>query len=156
MLGMSVLMASRGFGAIVGPLLAGKWAGASRSRMRFGILLGFLFAAVGYLALSRADSVWLACAALVIAHSGGSMLWVFSSTLLQLYTEDRFRGRVFSTEFAFAVVTMSASSWTAGALIDQGRTARQVAGYTGMVVLIPALLWILVLQRWPRDSENET
>lgn len=151
MLGMSLLMAARGLGAIVGPILAGKWAGGSLRRMRLGILYGFLFAGTGYLALSRSNSVWLACAALVLAHSGGSMLWVFSSTLLQLQTEDRFRGRVFSAEFAFSVVTMSASSYAAGALIDHGLSARLVAAWTGMIVLIPAMLWAMALRRWPSD-----
>jgi MFS family permease len=151
MLGMSVLMAARGLGAFVGPLLAGKWAGGSLSRMRLGILVGFFFAGVGYVALSVSTNILVACAALVLAHSGGSMLWVFSSTLLQIQTEDRFRGRVFSAEFAFSVITMSASSYTAGLLIDRGLTARLVAACTGCIVLIPALLWAWVLRTWPRD-----
>ena len=152
MLGMSILMAARGLGAFLGPLLASKWAGGSRWRMRLGILFGFICAGAGYLALGACTNIWLACTALVLAHSGGSMLWVFSSTLLQLQTDDRIRGRVFSAEFAFSVITMSASSWTAGALIDHGLTARFVAGCTGLVVLIPALLWAYALRAWPRDA----
>lgn len=154
MLGMSVLMAARGLGAFVGPLLAGKWAAGSLSRMRLGILFGFFFAGAGYLALSMSTNILVACAALVLAHSGGSMLWVFSSTLLQIQTEDRFRGRVFSAEFAFSVITMSASSYTAGFLIDRGMTARLVAGCTGLIVLIPALLWAWVLRTGPRDVKQ--
>ena len=153
MLGMSVLMAARGFGALLGLMLAGKWAGRSLGRMRLGILFGFLFAAAGYAALSGCDNIWLACAALTVAHGGGSILWVFSSTLLQLQTEDRFRGRVFSAEFAFSVVTMSASSYTAGALIDRGLTAGFVAGLTGLVMLLPALLWAYALRRWPVERK---
>lgn len=151
MLGMSVLMAARGFGAFVGPILAGRWAGGSLRRMRLGILFGFLFAGAGYVALSACDNIWPACAALAVAHGGGSMLWVFSATLLQLQTEDRFRGRVFSAEFAFAVITMSASSYTAGVLIDRGFAARLVAGCTGLVMLFPALLWAYALRRWPAE-----
>ena len=79
------------------------------------------------------------------------MLWVFSSTILQLQTEDRFRGRVFSAEFAFAVITMSASSYTAGMLIDRGSAAPFVAGCTGLVMLFPALLWAYTLRRWPAE-----
>ena len=154
MLGMSVLMAARGLGAFIGPMLAGKWAGGSLSRMRLGILFGFLFAGAGYLALSISSNILLACAALVLAHSGGSMLWVFSSTLLQIQTEDRFRGRVFSAEFAFSVITMSASSYTAGILIDRGLTARFVAACTGVVVLLPALIWAWVLRTWPRELKQ--
>ena len=59
--------------------------------MRLGILCGFVFAGTGYILLGLAPSLPLACAAVVFAHAGGSMLWVFSATLLQLRTEDRFR-----------------------------------------------------------------
>jgi MFS family permease len=147
MLGMSLLMASRGLGSFVAPIMAGKWAAATVSRMRAGILFGFIFAGLGYLGLSGSKNVWEACIALIIAHGGGSILWVFSSTLLQLQTEDRFRGRVFSAEFAFAVVTMAASSYAAGAFIDRGWTARFVAGCTGVVMLIPSLLWAYALRQ---------
>lgn len=44
MLGMSLLMACRGLGAIIGPLVSGYWAGGRRERMRIGILYGFLAA----------------------------------------------------------------------------------------------------------------
>ncbi|HLJ51320.1 MAG TPA: MFS transporter [Bryobacteraceae bacterium] len=151
MLGMSVLMASRGLGAIAGPLLAGKWAGNSLLRMRWGILFGFLAAGLGYVALSGAGNIWLACAALIVAHAGGSVMWVFSTTLLQLMTEDRLRGRVFSAEFGFSVLTMSASSSVAGFLIDQGLRPRTVAGFNGLIMLLPAVLWAWVLRRWPKE-----
>jgi MFS family permease len=154
MLGMSVLMASRGVGAIVGPLLSGYWAGDIRSRMRVGILIGFLIAGIGYIGLGAATTLPLACAAIILAHSGGSTLWVFSTTLLQLQTDDRFRGRVFSAEFAFSVVTMSLSSYSAGALLDRGVRVGLVAGLTGCVVMIPALVWAYTL-RAHVSSERE-
>lgn len=147
MLGMSLLMGCRGIGAIIGPLVSSSWAGEVRSRMRFGILIGFLMAAIGYAGLGAATTLPMACAAIMFAHAGGSTLWVFSTTLLQLQTDDRFRGRVFSAEFAFSVLTMSLSSYSAGVLIDHGVRVGQVAALTGGVVLIPALLWANVLRK---------
>jgi MFS family permease len=146
MLGMSLLMACRGLGAIIGPILSGYWAGGRERRMRWGILFSFLAGAAGYLILGNAPSLAAACAGIVLAHAGGATLWVFSSTLLQLQTEDRFRGRVFSAEWAFAVVTMSASSYAAGTLIDHSVAAPMVASWTGLAVLIPAALWALTLK----------
>ena len=148
MLGMSLLMACRGIGAIIGPLVSGYWAGGSPHRMRLGILYGFLAGALGYVALGGARNLWLACAAIVLAHGGGSTLWVFSTTLLQLQTEDRFRGRVFSAEFAFGVVTMSLSSYTAGIFVDRSVPVAVVAYATGVAVLIPAIIWGWVLAGW--------
>ncbi|HYL37962.1 MAG TPA: MFS transporter [Bryobacteraceae bacterium] len=146
MLGMSLLMACRGLGAILGPIVSGYWAGGRERRMRWGILFSYLAGVAGYLALGHAGSLAAACAGIVLAHAGGATLWVFSSTLLQLQTEDRFRGRVFSAEWAFSVVTMSLSSYSAGVLIDRAVAAPAVASLTGLAVLIPAALWALTLK----------
>ena len=152
MLGMSLLMGCRGIGAILGPLASGYWAGDSQLRMRSGILYGFLAAGVGYVMLGVAPNLPLACAAVVFAHAGGSTLWVFSSTLLQLQTEDRFRGRVFSAEFAFSVLTMSFSSYSAGLLVDRSVPVGHVAIAVGIVVMLPALMWARVLRNPPRSA----
>src|SRR5579863_394093 len=47
-LGMSLLMGARGVGALFGPLGSARWAGHRESRLRLGILLGFLAVALGY------------------------------------------------------------------------------------------------------------
>ncbi len=145
MLGMSLLMACRGVGAIIGPVVSGYWAAGIEKRMRLGILFGFLAGAAGYWTLGHATSLAMACAGIMLAHAGGSTLWVFSSTLLQLQTEDRFRGRVFAAEWALSVVTMSLSSYSAGVLIDRNVPAAAVASTTGLLVLIPAVLWSVAL-----------
>ena len=147
MLGMSLLMACRGIGAIIGPVASGYWAAGREKRMRLGILLGFLASGAGYLMLGAASGLPMACAGIILAHAGGSTLWVFSSTLLQLRTEDRFRGRVFAAEWALSVVTMSLSSYSAGALIDRSVAAATVASLAGCVVLVPAALWAVALAR---------
>ena len=151
MLGMSSLMACRGIGAIVGAFVGSYWAGGSSRRMRVGILFGFLAGAAGYLTLSRATNLLTACAAIVLAHAGGSAIWIFSSTLLQLGTEDRFRGRVFSAEFSFSVVTMSLSSYSAGLLIDHSVPVSMVATGVGLAMMIPAIVWAISLRTALRD-----
>lgn len=149
MLGMSLLMACRGVGAIIGPMVAGYWAADIERRMRLGILLSYLAGAAGYLTLGHAPGLAVACLGIALAHAGGSTAWVFSSTLLQFSTEDRFRGRVFAAEWALNVVTMSVSSYSAGALIDRTVPAPTVASWTGVVVLIPAVLWAALALRIP-------
>jgi MFS family permease len=154
MLGMSLLMACRGVGAIVGPVVSGYWAAGIENRMRLGILFGYLAAAGGYLMLGHAPGFMIACAGIILAHAGASTLWVFSSTLLQLQTEDRFRGRVFSAESALNVVTLSLSSYSAGVLIDRNIAAAAVASATGLAVLIPAVLWGITLVRPASDRSS--
>jgi predicted MFS family arabinose efflux permease len=149
-LGMSILMGARGIGAIVGPLFSARWAGSSESRLRLGVLFGFLAVAAGYGTLGAAMSLWQACFWVVLAHSGGSTVWVFSTTLLQLNTEDKFRGRVFSAELGLAMLTLAIGAYFTGFVIDRGIAPRLVATATGFLMLIPAGAWAIAMRLWKK------
>ncbi len=151
MLGMSILLGGRGFGALIGPLVSARWAGRSDRRLQLGILFGYLTIAVGYGTLGSSRTVWMASACAMLAHAGGSTVWVFSTTLLQLHSEDRFRGRVFSADLGFSMLTIAAGAYICGRLLDAGVAARTVATWTGLVMLIPAGLWALAM-RAGRDT----
>ena len=146
MLGMSLLMGARGAGSLLGPFIAGAWSGQRESRLRMGILTGFLAAAVGYAALGQAPSAWMAIAAVVFAHAGSSSVWVFSTTLLQMYTDDKFRGRVFAADVGLLTLTISLTSYAAGA-IDWGMPVRSFAALTGLIMFLPAAVWALALRK---------
>jgi len=149
MLGMSILLGGRGLGAMVGPLVAARWAGESDRRLRLGILFGYLTIACGYGLLGVSRSVWMAAACAMLAHAGGSTVWVFSTTLLQLNTEDRFRGRVFSADLGLASLTFAVTAFLAGRFLDAGISAQTLAFSTGVLMLIPAtiLAWVLHVGR---------
>ncbi|MGA2647305.1 MAG: MFS transporter [Candidatus Sulfotelmatobacter sp.] len=146
MLGMSILLGGRGLGALVGPLIASRWAARSDRRLQLGIFFGYLTVAIGYGALGSSRTVWMASACALLAHAGGSTVWVFSTTLLQLHTDDRFRGRVFSADLGFSMFTIAAGAFLCGRLLDSGVSARTVATSTGLVMLIPAGLWALAMR----------
>jgi predicted MFS family arabinose efflux permease len=146
MLGMSILLGGRGLGALVGPLIAARWAGRSTRRLQLGILFGYLTIALGYGTLGSSRTVWMASACAMLAHMGGSTVWVFSTTILQLHTDDRFRGRVFSADLGFSMLTIAAGAYLCGRLLDAGVAARTVATWTGLVMLIPAALWSLAMR----------
>ena len=143
MLGMSILLGGRGIGALFGPIISARWAGRSDRRLQLGILLGYLTVAVGYGTLGACGTVWLASACALIAHAGGSTVWVFSTTLLQLHTDDRFRGRVFAADLGFSMLTIAAGAYVCGRLLDAGIAARTLATWTGIIMVIPATLWAL-------------
>lgn len=145
MLGMSILLGGRGLGALVGPLIAARWAGSHDHRLRLGILLGYLTIATGYSILGVSRSVWMAAACAMLAHAGGSTVWVFSTTLLQLNTEDRFRGRVFAADLGLSSLSFAVTAYGAGFLLDSGFSARRVATTTGLVMLLPAAALATVL-----------
>jgi hypothetical protein len=152
MLGMSILLGGRGLGALAGPLVSARWAGRSDRRLRLGILLGYLVIALGYGLLGSSRTVWIAAACAMLAHMGGSTVWVFSTTVLHLHTEDRFRGRVFAAELGFVMLTFAVGAYLCGRFIDWGVSARTVATGTGLVMLVPAALWALAMRVRMPDS----
>ncbi len=147
-LGMSLLIGARGIGALLGPLVAADWAGQRDDRLRRGILIGFLAAALGVGALAAAPNVWLAIACVVLAHCGGSVIWTFSTTLLQLYSADQYRGRVFSADLGICMAAISITAYGASAAIDAAVPIRLLAGITGAAILVPAMAWQWAQRLW--------
>lgn len=152
MLGMSALMSARGIGSLLGPVVAGYWAGRERPKLRRGILLGFAIAGAGSLALAVSPSLGAAVLSAALSHGGVSIAWVFSTTLLQFQTDDRFRGRVFSADFAFMVLTMSLATYGSGVLIDWGVSVRWLAAATAALAVPPALAWLFLMRLWRDDQ----
>jgi MFS family permease len=151
-LSMSLLFGSRGVGSLAGSYFSGAWARNSESRMRVGIAAGFILVSLSYVGLSLAPNIWLACLAVALGHAGTSIAWVFSTTILQGLTEDRFRGRVFSADFAGLFLSMSAVSFLAGRLVDQGVSVRVLAFATGAIALLPAALWLRAQRYFRQDG----
>src|SRR6185503_16129400 len=88
------------------------------------------------------------------AHFGGSILWVFSTVLLQMEVPDRFRGRVFAAELALVTLTSSISSYlTAYALDSIGWSPRALAFSLGAMFCLPGLLWLGMLSRRRQGDE---
>jgi MFS family permease len=152
-LGMSLLLGARGVGSMIGSFGC-AWIGrTSQSRMRYLIMGGYLAGAAGYLMLSVAPNLWWALLAIALAHTGGSATWVGSTGILQQLTEDRFRGRVFSAEFALSMLVLSIVSFSAGVLNDAGVPVRVLAFGTGIMMFLPFTLWIAAQGRlWAGDK----
>jgi MFS family permease len=148
MIGMSLLIGARGIGALLGPLIAANWAGRRDPRLRLGILLGFIAAACGVGSISLAPSVWVAIFSVILAHCGGSIIWTFSTTLLQLYSDDQFRGRVFSADLGICMAAISVTAWAAATAIDAGIPVRFLAACTGAALLVPSAAWALAQRLW--------
>jgi predicted MFS family arabinose efflux permease len=66
---------------------------------------------------------------------------VFSTTLLQFHTDDRFRGRVFAADLGLSMLTIAAGAYACGRLLDWSISPRAVATGTGLIMLLPAGLW---------------
>jgi hypothetical protein len=74
-------------------------------------------------------------------------VWVFSTTLLQMQSEDKFRGRVFAADLCLCMFTIAAGAYLAGRFVDRGFAARNVASVAGALMLIPAAWGGMTLRR---------
>jgi MFS family permease len=151
MLGMSILLGGSGLGALVGPLISARWAGQSDRRLRLGILFGYLMVVTGYSLMGVSRGVWMAAVCALVGHAGGSTVWVFSTTLLQLHSEDRFRGRVFAADLGLGCLSFAITAYLAGMFLDLGISARMVALGTGLLTLVPAALFAFATRKWARE-----
>ena len=153
MLGMSILMGARGLGALLGPLLTAPWAGQNQKRLRYLVLFGFCAEAVGYFCIGLSHNIWTAMFWIVLGHFGGAIIWVFSTTLLQLNTDDKFSGRVFSADLGLCMFSIAATAFLSGYALDHGATTRMVAMATGAMMILPLIAWAYAQRLW-REPAN--
>ncbi len=155
--GIGVLFAARGIGTAVGPIVARRIAGEGKKRMLTTIGISFLIGGLGYIAFGSTRSFIAALIVLGLAHTGGSILWVFSTVMLQRDVEDGFRGRVFAAELALLTLTMAASNYITGELLDRfGLSPRLVTVGIGILFLIPGLVWFATKRWWDRGERDQT
>ncbi len=153
--GIGVLFAARGIGTAVGPIVARRVSGEGERRMQTSIGISFLLAGVFYMAFGSATSFIFALVVLGIAHCGGSILWVFSTVMLQRAVEDNFRGRVFAAEMALLTLTMAASNYATGELLDRFRISPRIVTVSiGLFFLMPGLMWFLTQRWWDREKDH--
>jgi MFS family permease len=151
--GIGVLFTARGIGTAIGPIFARRWAGETRKQMQAAIGIAFLIGGVFYFAFGTSQSFILALLFLLIAHTGGSILWVFSTVLLQQEVEDNFRGRVFAAELALVTLTMATSNYLVGELMDRfGLSPRVVTAGVGLFFTLPGLIWFASQRWWDRKA----
>lgn len=140
--GIGVLYSARGLGAGLGALATRWLCGSDQQRLRQAIAPGFVICGVSYVCFGLAPTLLLASAAVVVAHAGGSLLWVSSTVLLQLSVPDRLRGRVFGIDFALMTLVTATMSYATGwALDSRGWAPRPLAMLLGALFFVPAAFW---------------
>ena len=151
--GIGVLFTARGIGTAFGPIIARRWTGETRKQMQTAVGIAFLMGGTFYIAFGVSRSFAWALVFLALAHMGGSILWVFSTVLLQKTVEDNFRGRVFAAEMALVTLTMATSNYVVGELMDRfGISPRWVTAGVGIFFLLPGITWFLTKQWWDRKE----
>ena len=139
-IGIGLLLAARGLGALVGPFVGRASLGDEDRRLfrTIGVALGVFGA--GYALLGIVPGLLLAMPAVALAHTGGGAQWMLSSYGLQKIVPDHIRGRIFAFDGMLVTLTFGASSLLTGWLAE-AMGASSTAVVMGGVAVVWAGLW---------------
>jgi len=139
--GIGILFAARGLGALLGPFVARATVGTSDRGLLVGISASIVTLAVSYALFPLAPSIFIAGVLVFAAHLGGGAQWMLSTYGLQRHTPDAIRGRVFSFDFGLVTLTIALSTLLAGILSEA--LAPEIAVWTMVGLLaISGSAWI--------------
>lgn len=152
---LGIMYSAFGIGAVLGPLLLNRWNDGSVFKMRRLVILGFLGATLGWIALGSAWSLVVVCLALVLRAMGGSVNWTYSTVMIQKQVPDLYRGRMFSMDMAFFYAATVISTLLHGSLVDAlGKEhIRTIAFGTMLLSLVPLALWTWFTRRVERHEQ---
>ncbi len=134
---IGLLLAARGVGVVLGPVVAGRL-GAKKDVAGILRTCGWSCVVYGiaYFAVGHAGFLWLVIVLTAVAHLGGGTQWTLSTYGLNANTPDEYRGRIGSADFALVSLSMSIS-FLVGGWLD-----RAFGATTAFTVLaIVSLLW---------------
>ena len=156
--GIGVLFMARGIGTGIGPVVARA---SFKDEQRWPTVLGacVAFSGVCYGLVSyvpwipwrqASASLLLLIGLVVLAHASSGANWVLSAVLLQKRTADRYRGRVFATEWFLVMISNSFSTLVAGLLLETGLLDLR-SGFAAFALaqLTCGVLWVLLIA--PRE-----
>lgn len=139
-IGIGILMAARGVGALIGPFLGRRLAGPDDRRLFGAIGLALATFGVAYALLGLMPGIALAALVVAMAHLGGGAQWTLSSYGLQRVVPDHIRGRIFAFDAALITLTLTVSSLVTGWLASAWG-ARPTAMGLGVVAFAYAVVW---------------
>lgn len=143
---LAALMTAAGAGLFVGMALArraGAWASDERRAGNFVgwslLIHGLFFAAAGFMPSLLSFAVCIAISRLILGAEFG-----VQETLMMRMIPDEYRGRVFTTDRALELSTMTVSMLVAGGLL-KWVSPRSMVIVSGLLSAGPGLVWLLAM-----------
>ncbi|GMH55583.1 hypothetical protein TrLO_g4780 [Triparma laevis f. longispina] len=166
---LGLIFASVGVGCLVGPLIMdrikfrfmkGKEEGKSKEEMGFMVrccVFAIFIIAISFIGMSINETLNSIIIFTVVRSMGSSILWVYSSVILQVLTDERVLGRVVSIEFAAATSLEGLSAFLAAGLLDfAGFTERGTALFFGILGCVGVVgpLYIYLRRNWGDNNKG--
>lgn len=136
-----ILYAARGIGTGLGPVISRRLLGREDGALRLQISLGFLLGSAGYVLFTFAPGLAPALGCVVLAHIGGSTIWVASTVLWQKHVHNEYQGRVFSIEFLFMDVAFASGALVGGLSYDATGSLDHALWILSGIVLVSGAVW---------------
>jgi MFS family permease len=114
--GFGLMLASAGFGLVVGSLSVGFW--VDRRELQHVYVSGLGMMAIGIGAAAVSPNVWVAAICVVFSGAGNGVAIVCNALLVQRGAPDRLRGRVFTVLMSSNYAVLGLGMATAGPLTD--------------------------------------
>jgi MFS family permease len=129
---LGLLAAAPAIGGLLGTALSGPVGRVSRQGR--AILVAGGVWGIGLAVLGLAQALWLAVACLVVAGTADVLSVVFRTTVIQLATPDRYRGRASAAEFVVGAACPQLGNFRAGAVASL--TSPGVSAFSGGLATI--------------------
>lgn len=156
--GIGILYAARGLGALIGPFIARATVGVTDRGIIRGILGSVITVVIAYGLFPLAPSIWIASLLVFVGHLGGGAQWMLSTYGLQRAAPDVIRGRVFSFDYGLVTLTISASTIVAGILSEQLAPNLAVWAMVALIAAAGAAWFVFTrpLRRFPAAASPAT
>lgn len=141
---LGLLFASVGTGCLCGPLIADRYTDMSNPKtLQLVCVVAMLVIGLGTFMLGFADHfgqvLWLTG----LRSMGQSVAWIYSSLLLQKFSNPEMFGRVSATDYSLASFAEGLSALIAGLMQDNLQlSAEDVSLYLGSLGLLLGMLWL--------------
>jgi MFS family permease len=151
---MGVLFAATGVGCQLGPMLWNYCTPQREQLLIRAIVFAFAHMAFSYLIMAVATDVYVVLLATIIRTIGASVLYIYSTLLVQLSFPGPMQGRVFAIERAFYTVCKISSTLFSGVAFErwgysEGLVCLMLSALGTAVTIVSAVVYI---DRYPTSN----
>lgn len=108
---LGIIFASVGIGCLIGPLVADPFARMDNTTsLEMMCLASFLCMGIGWLGLSWYIDFALVCVFSAVRAAGSTIAWIYTTLLLQKFSDDDMLGRVMGIDLALAALGKASSA----------------------------------------------
>ncbi len=152
---IGILFAARGIGTGIGPVIVRRY---FSDRDRWPLVLGgcIVFSGAGYLLFGLMPWSYMLAGLVVAAHASSGANWVLATVMLQERTADRYRGRVFATEWLLVMGADTVSILAASAILEWDvLSLRATVATFALIMVATGTIWLRVVVPRERSLAHE-